>query len=70
MKPKQLLEEIHKELETNSRLRELLAEYATAYASAALRRLYTTNDAAAMIRQAGMSEGVETFVADLTQRKR
>jgi hypothetical protein len=67
---KQLLEEIHKELETNSRLCGLLTDYATAYASAALRRLYTTNDAAALIRQSGMAEGVEMFVADLTQRKR
>lgn len=70
MNQKQLLEEIHKELEVNSRLRELLIEYSKTYASAALRRLYTTNDAAAMIRQAGMAEGVETFVSDLTQRKR
>ena len=70
MTPKQILEELHKELETNSRLRELLSEYATAYANSALRSLYTTNDAAAMIRQSGMAEGVEKFVADLTQRKR
>jgi len=70
MTPKQILEELHKELESNSRLRELLSEYATAYANSALRSLYTTNDAAAMIRQSGMAEGVEKFVADLTQRKR
>lgn len=68
MTPKQILQEIHKEMEGNSRLVELLKEYGKSYADAALRRLYATNDAAALIRQAGMAEGAENIITDLTQR--
>lgn len=68
MTPKQILQEIHKEMEGNSRLVELLKEYGKSYADAALRRLYTTNDAAVLIRQAGMAEGAENIITDLTQR--
>jgi len=68
MTPKQILQEIHKEMEGNSRLVELLKEYGKSYADAALRRLYVTNDAAALIRQAGMAEGAENIITDLTQR--
>ena len=68
MTPKQILQEIHKEMAGNSRLVELLKEYGKSYADAALRRLYATNDAAALIRQAGMAEGAENIITDLTQR--
>ena len=68
MTPKQILQEVHKEMEGNSRLVELLKEYGKSYADAALRRLYVTNDAAALIRQAGMAEGAENIITDLTQR--
>ena len=50
MTPKQILQEIHKEMEGNSRLVELLKEYGKSYADAALRRLYVTNDATLHIR--------------------
>jgi hypothetical protein len=62
----QLLLEIRKELGVNERLANLLRDYAKMYADAALRLSYTTNDGAMLIRQAGMSEGVEKFIDDVT----
>ena len=63
----QLLLEIRKELGVNERLARLLKEFGEAFSNVALRKTYTTNDAAILIRQAGMAEGVEKFVSDITK---
>lgn len=63
----QLLAEIHKELAVNSRLVHLLMEFGEHYANAALRKTYSTNEPALLIRQAGMAEGVERFISELTK---
>lgn len=67
MDKNQLLLEIQKEFGTSERLAELVKQYAKLTADAALRRLYTTNEPAAHIRQSGYAEGIETFVAEITQ---
>lgn len=64
------LEELRQELETNSRLRHLIAAVAKNMADAELRHLYKTNDAAAMIRGTGIAEGVEKLSALLTSPTR
>lgn len=67
MTPDQRLHELRKELARNSRLAELLAEVARDYADTALRKQYTTNEPGLLIRQAGMAEGAEKFVASVTK---
>lgn len=62
----QLLHEIQKELGINDRLAVLLTQYGKLFADAALRQGYHTNDAAVLIRQAGMAEGTEKFLKDIT----
>lgn len=67
MTPDQIILEIRKELAINDRLSRLLADYAKQYADTALRISYKTNDAALLIRQAGMAEGAEQFVKEITK---
>lgn len=62
----QLLAEIRKELGINDRLAGLLTDYGKLFSDAALRKCYQTNDAAILIRQAGMAEGTELFIKDIT----
>jgi hypothetical protein len=63
----QRLNEIRKELALNSRLTQLLVEFSKDFADAALRRQYSTNDAAGLIRQAGLAEGAEKFIGEITK---
>jgi hypothetical protein len=63
----QRLNEIRKELALNSRLSQLLLDFGKDFADAALRRQYATNDAAGLIRQAGLAEGAEKFVSEITK---
>jgi hypothetical protein len=51
----------------NARLSSLLGEVAQDWALAALRKQYHTNEAALLIRQAGLAEGAEKFVNDITK---
>lgn len=67
MNKEQLLNEIRKELAMNSRLGRLLADFGELFSVVALRKTYSTNDAASLIRQSGMAEGVEKFVSDITK---
>lgn len=67
MTPDQKLTRIQQELALNTELRELLVEFASTFATVALRKSYTTNDAAMLIRQSGMAEGVELFMKDITK---
>lgn len=60
------LEELRQELETNSRLRHLIAAIAKDCADAELRHLYKTNDAAVLIRGTGIAEGMEKLASHLT----
>jgi hypothetical protein len=62
----QILHEIRKELGINDRLAGLLTQYGKLFADTALRQSYQTNDAAVLIRQAGMAEGAEKFLKDIT----
>lgn len=67
MTPAQSLYRIQQELALNEELRELLVEFSKHYADTALRKNYSTNDAAMLIRQSGMAEGVEQFIKDITK---
>lgn len=67
MTPEQELHELRKALAIDERLAGLLANVAKNYADTALRKQYLTNDAAALIRQAGMAEGVEDFLKHITK---
>jgi len=67
VKPEQALDEIRKELAVNERLASLLVEHAAHYASTALRKSYSTNEPALLIRQAGLAEGAEQFIAHITK---
>lgn len=67
MLPEQELNELRKEIFANPRLVKLLEAEAKRYADSALRRQYTTNEAALLIRQAGMAEGVEQFITLITK---
>jgi hypothetical protein len=67
MTREQRLHEIRKELAVNERLAKLLIEYSVDHFNVAFRKTYNTNDAAQIIRQSGMAEGVEKFVADITK---
>ena len=62
----QLISEIRKELGVNERLSNLIKDYGKLFADTALRTTFTTNDAAMLIRQSGMAEGVERFIKDIT----
>ena len=63
----QMLLEIRKEFGMNERLTDLLRQYGKMKADAALRRPYTTNDAAVHIRQSGYAEGIEVLIDEITQ---
>lgn len=65
--PGQRLHEVQKALAVDSRLAGLLVEVAKDFADAALRKLYTTNDAAILLRQAGLAEGAEQFARNITK---
>ena len=67
MTPEQSLYRIQQELALNEELRELLVKFSKHYADTALRKNYSTNDAAMLIRQSGMAEGVEQFIKDITK---
>lgn len=67
MSPEQELNEIRKELLANERLAKLLTDFSKRFADTALRKLYTVNEPALMIRQAGIAEGVELFMKDITK---
>lgn len=67
MTPEQRLLEIRKALAIDERLAELLQLAAIDYANETLRRQYGTNDAAMLIRQAGLAEGAEKFIHTLTK---
>ena len=67
MTPEQRLLEVRKALAIDERLARLLVEVAEDYANTALRQSYTTNDAAMLIRQAGLAEGAEKFITHLTK---
>lgn len=63
----QLYNELRKELLANERLGKLLAEAAKDFADAALRRQYDVTDAAFLVRQSGMAQGVEMFLSEITK---
>lgn len=67
MNHQQRLDEIRKELAINGRLRELIIEAGHDFANEALRKQYHTNDAAMLIRQAGLAEGAEKFIDAITK---
>lgn len=67
MTPEQELHEVRKALALDERLAGLLASAARSFADAALRESYLTNDAATLIRQAGMAEGAEKFLKHITK---
>lgn len=67
MTREQRLLEVRKALAMDERLAGLLIEVAQDWANDALRRQYQTNDAATLIRQAGLAEGVEKFIHTLTK---
>ena len=68
MTREQRLAVIRQELALNERLAQLLVEHAKDFADTAMRKLYNaTIDAGVMVRQIGLAEGVEMFVADLTK---
>lgn len=64
---RQIAEELRKELTASERIRELLLIASRNFADKSLRQLYKHNDASILIRQAGIAEGVELFVADITK---
>lgn len=66
MNEDQLRQELRKELSGDSRLGNMLKEYAKYYADQVLRKTYDTVDAATLIRQSGMAEGIEKFIKDTT----
>lgn len=51
----------------DERLARLLRECAEDFANAGLRKQYQHNDAAALIRQAGLAEGAEKFIHEVTK---
>ena len=68
MTREQRLAVIRQELALNERLAQLLVEHAKDFADTAMRKLYNAPiDAGFMVRQVGLAEGVEMFVADLTK---
>ena len=67
MTPEQRLLEIRKELAVNERLGRLITEAAQDFAYTAMRKNYTTNEAAAIIRFTGIADGAEQFAAAITK---
>ena len=68
MTREQRLAVIRQELALNERLAQLLVEHAKDFADTAMRKLYNAPiDAGVMVRQIGLAEGVEMFIADLTK---
>lgn len=63
----QQLTEIRKALAVDERLASMLLQVAKGMADKELRHLYSTNEAAAMIRGTGIAEGIEKFVATITK---
>lgn len=63
------MQELRKALVADERLLELLKEASKNYADTTLRKLYSTVDAAFLIRQSGMAEGVEQFINLITKKE-
>lgn len=59
--------EIRKALVADERLADMLKQVAKSMADKELRHLYTTNEAAAMIRGTGIAEGIEKLVTVITK---
>lgn len=67
MNNEQALNELRKQLAADDRLVALLRQTAKAMADAELRMCYTTNEHALLIRSAGVAEGMEKLVRELTK---
>lgn len=68
MTPEQKLHRLRQELTGNDVLREAIIETAKLLADAELRASYKTVDAASLIRQAALAEGMERLAAHLTKK--
>jgi len=66
--PEQKLQRLRQELALNDVLAEAVVENAKLLADAELRASYKTLDAAALIRQAALAEGIERLAAHLTKK--
>lgn len=66
MTPKQIEEEIRKELRLNRRLTELLTQHAKVYSDELYRSTANVIDHAGLLRLTGAAAGVEEFVGRLT----
>lgn len=66
MTPEQELNEVRKELAVNERLAQLILSVAKHQANAEFRHMYKSNEAAIMIRQTGIAEGIEKLAAAIT----
>lgn len=67
MTPEQRLHEVRKALAIDDRLARLIVEVGQDFANKALRKLYMTNEPGVLIRQSGLAEGSEQFVAYITK---
>ena len=70
MSPKQVEDEIRKELQINERLADLLQQHAKTYADSLYRRCSDIIDHASLLRLTGVAAGVEAFVSDLIPKKK
>lgn len=70
MTPEQKVIALRQDLALNEDLANLLAEVAKQMADAELRQSYKTVDASILIRQAGIAEGIEKFVTEITKAPR
>lgn len=68
MTPEQKLHRLRQELALQDVLTEAILESAKQLADAELRACYRTLDAAALIRQAALAEGIERLAAYLTKK--
>jgi len=64
--PEQNLTAVRQQMALDENLALMIRNAAKAYADDVLRKSYTTDDAAALIRQAGIAEGIEKFARTIT----
>lgn len=67
MTPDQELAALRQELAINERVSALILSVAQHMANAELRDTYKTLDAAQMLRQTGIAEGIEKFAQQITK---
>ena len=67
MTPEQTLNELRKALALDERLAGLLRQTAKVMAENELRAIYSTNDTDLIRRLAGLAQGMEKFVSEITK---